>query len=216
MDDRPSASGVRFLIFDLDGVLVDSRPAYRAAWRRWAQTHALDESLIWADAHGRRPEDIISRVRPELAPAEGLAAFDSLLDEELAAGCSPMPGAPECLAAFDVRRWTIVSSGRRSHVLAALDACDLPAPAALVSGDELAQGKPAPDGFLLGAERLSASPAECLVVEDAPVGVLAARAAGMMAIALTTTHEPAELSGATQIFASLNAARPYLSQFGER
>lgn len=98
-------------LFDLDGVLVDSGRAYRAAWARWAEEHGIDEAAIWADAHGKRPEDIIRRVAPALSVGDTLIAFDKAL-ADAADGCKAMPGAMECLHALTPRSWAIVTSGR--------------------------------------------------------------------------------------------------------
>lgn len=199
-----------YVLFDLDGVLVESGPAYRSAWASWAALHGVDETQIWADAHGRRPEEIIRRVAPELDFTEALVAFDSALEAETAAGCRAMPGAADCLAAMPRSRWAIVTSGRSDHVRACLTLCGFPAPSALVCGDEVSPGKPDPECFLLAAERLEARPAACIVVEDAPAGIEAAKAAEMVALAVATTHRFSELHRADRVWSSLACAAPYL------
>jgi len=196
-------------LFDLDGVLVDSGPAYRAAWGRWAEDHGIDEAAIWSDAHGKRPEDIIRRVAPDLNVGDALTAFDKALTAT-ADGSKAMPGAVECLAALTPRSWAIVTSGRGLHVRACLKQCGLPMPAVLVCGDEISRGKPDPECFLQAAERLHAEPAFCTVIEDAPAGIQAAQAAGMSTIAITTTHDASDLAGADETFASLRDAAPRL------
>jgi sugar-phosphatase len=162
---------VAYLLFDLDGVLVESGPAYRSAWASWAALHGIEETQIWADAHGRRPEEIIRRVAPDLDFTEALVAFDSVLAAETAAGRKAMPGAADCLAALPWSRWAIVTSGRSDHVGACLTQCGFPAPPALVCGDEVSRGKPDPECFLLAADRLKGRPGACIVVEDAPAGI---------------------------------------------
>ena len=197
------------LLFDLDGVLVDSVPAYRIAWAHWAADHGVDEAVVWSDAHGRRPEDIIRRVAPDLQLDDALPAFDKAFAAASGA-CKAMPGAVECLSALLPRSWAIVTSGRSSHVRACLQRCGLPAPTALVCGDEISRGKPDPECFVLGAQRLLVEPRSCTVIEDAPAGIEAARAAGMSVIAVTTTHDASELAGADEILGSLHAATPCL------
>jgi sugar-phosphatase len=197
-------------LFDLDGVLVDSRGMYRSAWSSWAAAHGVDEALIWADAHGRRPEDIINRVAPALVLADALAAFDRCFHAATNARCDPLPGAVESLTSLPPDSWAIVTSGRRNHVMQCLRTSALPRPTVLVCGDEIRRGKPDPEGFLLAARRLGVSPAACIVVEDAPVGIQAARAAGMTAIAVSTTHDVADLGASDLVFPSLREATPEL------
>ncbi len=189
-------------LFDLDGVLVNSVAAYSSAWRRWAKERGISESAIWVDAHGKRPEDIIGRVTSGSDLESGLRAFDEAL-AAAAAACKPMPDAVECLATLDPGSWAIVTSGRRGHVRACLQHCGLPVPRVLVCGDEVSRGKPDPECYLAAAAGLAVEPAACAVVEDAPVGIDAAHAAGMRAIAITNTHSASELLAADEIYSSL-------------
>ena len=201
-----------FVLFDLDGVLVDSTSVYRAAWARWAAIHGVPEERIWADAHGRRPEDIVRRVAPALDLVAALDEFDIALDDHLEAGCAVMPGARECLAQLSACRWAIVTSGRRRHVNALLAGCGLPTSSVLVCGEDTTRGKPDPNCFLLAMQRLAASPAACTVVEDAPAGIQAAKAAGIFVIGVATTHDMDELAMADQAYPSLAEATPLLVQ----
>lgn len=196
-------------LFDLDGVLVDSVDAYRSAWRRWAEDRGISESAVWSNAHGKRPEDIIRRVAPESDICAALQAFDETLAES-AAECKAIPDAAECLAVLEPHRWAIVTSGRRAHVLACLQHCSLPVPFVLICGDEISRGKPDPECFLRAASRLHVESGACAVVEDAPVGIEAAHAAGMRAIAITTTHSARELAAADEIYTSLRDLTPRL------
>lgn len=113
-------------------------------------------------------------------------------------------------------RWAIVTSGRRDHVLAGLARSGLPIPSVLVCGEDVTHGKPAPDCFLAAARRLGVRPASCTVVEDAPVGIMAAKAAGMEVVAIATTHQTSELAAADRVYASLQEAAPYLAARGSR
>ena len=209
VDDKGGEGAIGGLLFDLDGVLVDSAAAYRAAWARWAANHDIDEAAIWSDAHGRRPEDIIRRVAPDLALDDALRTFEKAF-AAAAGACKAMPGALECLSALPPGSWAIVTSGRSALVRACLQQSGLPAPAALVCGDEISRGKPDPECFTLGAQRLRVEPTSCTVIEDAPAGIEAARAAGMSVIAITTTHDASALAGADEIVGSLRAATPRL------
>jgi sugar-phosphatase len=203
-----STADVSAVLFDLDGVLVDSVAVYRCAWASWAERYGISEKSIWADAHGRRPRDIIARVAPTIPPETALAAFDSALETQRHR-CAAMAGARECLDALDVP-WAIVTSGRRCHVPGVLKSAEIPQPQVLVCGDDVTRGKPHPDGFLRAATQLSVTPSSCVVVEDAPKGITAALAAGMHAIGVATTHRSQELSAAEVTFPNLTAAAPYL------
>jgi sugar-phosphatase len=198
------------LLFDFDGVLVDSVPAYRAAWSEWARTYRVNEALIWADAHGRRPDDIIRRVAPRGDLSEALLTFDLLFSAAIVRRVTPLPGALALLRQLRAGEWAIVTSGRRRHVPTMLQHARLPSPAVLICGDDVVAGKPDPECFLQAAERLKAPASRCIVIEDAPGGITAARAAAMTTVAVATTHRLDELSGADIIFASLNEASGYL------
>ena len=197
------------LIFDLDGVLVDSLKAYRAAWTGWAEANGVSLVDIASDLHGRRPRDVIARVRPDLDLAAAAEAFDTLLDGPSSAVVA-MPGAVELTAALSGYPWAIATSGQRRHVERMLAATGISHPPVLVCGDDIDRGKPDPQCFLLAAHRLGAAPQACTVIEDAPAGILAARAAGMHCVAVATTHQAADLAGAGAVFASLSEALPHL------
>jgi mannitol-1-/sugar-/sorbitol-6-phosphatase len=187
------------VISDLDGVLVDSVAATTRAWQRWGVRHGLDGAAIQAANHGRPGRDVVAEhVAPEDLDAE--AAF--LLAAEVAEieDVQALPGAADVLALPVV---AIATSCMLPLAHTRLRAAGLPTPAVLVSSDQVARGKPAPDPYLLAAERLGVDPAECLVLEDAPSGIAAGRAAGMTVWAVTTTHVPAELGGAHRIAAGL-------------
>jgi sugar-phosphatase len=201
------------LLFDMDGVLVDSLRAYRDAWVAWATAYAVTREEFPTDLHGLRPKDVIARVRPAADIEEAVEAFDALLDGPAAAHVVAMPGAVDLTRSLEGRPWAIVSSTQRRHVTAMLATAGIPGPPVLICGDDIERGKPDPQGYLLAAERLGAPPGSCTVVEDAPAGIEAARAAGMASIAVATTHEPEELSAADQVFPTLlEAAGALLSR----
>ena len=192
------------LLFDLDGVLVDSAACVEATWRRWAATHNLDPTIVIGEAHGRRSIDTIRRVAPDLAAeneAAALAASESTTTE----GVYEVPGARSLLEQLSPRHWAIVTSGIRSVASLRIAHTHLPIPAVLVCSDEISRGKPDPEGYLTAARHLGVEPAECVVVEDAPPGLEAARAAGMRSIGVATTYAPAALHAATVCVASLDA-----------
>jgi sugar-phosphatase len=183
------------VISDLDGVLVDSAAATTRAWARWGERHGLDGAAIQAGNHGRPARDVVAEhVSPEALEAE--AAF--LLDAEVGDtdGVLAFDGAAGVLALPVV---AIATSCMLPLARARLGAAGLRIPDVLVSSDQVARGKPAPDAYLLAAERLGADPAACLVLEDAPSGIAAGRAAGMTVWAVTTTHAAEALGGADRV-----------------
>jgi len=194
------------LLFDLDGVLVDSTAVVERTWRAFAARHALDAARVVRAAHGRRAIDTIADLTPAV---DGVAELARMIDEEATdlAGLEALPGAAALLTALPLDRWAVVTSGVRAVAEARLRAAGLPIPAVLVPADEIARGKPDPEGYLHAAARLGAAPADCVVLEDAPAGLAAARAAGMRVVALTTTHDAASVAGADLVVPTLAALR---------
>jgi len=186
------------VLFDCDGVLVDSAASVERAWRRWAAERGLDADAIVAVAHGRRTEDTMR----ELGLAGDLAAEVQRLEGyEIAdaPSVSAYPAAAALLPELAPGSWAVVTSGTRALATSRLEAAGLPLPAVLVTADDVAAGKPDPEGYLEAARRLGLTPAECLVLEDAPAGVQAALAAGMRVVGLPTTHPAEELAAATLV-----------------
>jgi sugar-phosphatase len=190
------------LLFDLDGTLVDSRAVVERHWGRFAARHGLDIAAVLAVVHGVRSSDAIPALAPDV-DAEAEAALLDAGEEVDTDGLVAVRGAHEVLAGLPRGGWGIVTSGHRALARRRLEAVGLPIPDAMVCGDEIARGKPDPEGFLKGAKLLGVAPEACVAVEDAPAGVLAARAAGMRVIAITTTHEAADLHGAVAVIGDL-------------
>ena len=185
----------RAVLTDLDGVLVDSAAVIEQTWRGFADRHGLDPDEVVAAGHGRRSIDLIRLVAPHL-DAEIEAA--NVEREEIAqtTGLRPLPGARELVDAVPAERFAIVTSGSRALALARLRAAGLPVPAVLVTAEEVDDGKPHPAGYLRAAELLGVDPAHSVVLEDAPAGVEAGRAAGMTVIAVLTTNDASALTKA--------------------
>jgi sugar-phosphatase len=183
------------VLFDLDGVLVDSRACIEGVWRAWAAGKGLDPEPFIRIAHGRRTSETLRTVAPDLdVPAE-VAALDRLEETETN-GIHPVPGADELLRAIPATRWAIVTSGSRCVASLRLGVVGLPVPNVFITSDAVRQGKPAPEGYLAAAARLGLEPSSCVAVEDSPPGIAAARAAGMRVIALLTTHQDRDLAQA--------------------
>jgi len=192
------------LLFDLDGVLIDSSPAIVRNWQKWAARHNIDVAAIMRVAHGVRSIETIQQVAPHL-DAEAEAAWLTVAEVADTEGVTAMPGAQQLLAALPTDAWTVVTSGGRELAQARLRAAGLPIPAQIVTADDVTQGKPAPEPYLLGAQRLGVAPARCLVIEDAPAGIQAGRRAGMPVLSIASTHTPDELlaTGATVVVARI-------------
>ena len=182
-------------LFDLDGVLVDSRSVVERTWRRWAERHQLDPLPLLQVAHGRRARDTLRMVVPNLATDAEVEWLDAteLADRE---GLPAVPGAKELVTVLPRDRWAIVTSCGRDLARLRLGSAGFPIPDVMMVAEEVKRGKPAPDGYRLGAKRLGYAPADCVVFEDAPAGVVAGRAAGARVVGVTTTHAAADLPGA--------------------
>jgi sugar-phosphatase len=190
------------LLFDMDGVLVDSAAAAERIWRRWAERHGLDPEPLLAGHHGRPSASTIA----EFAPHVDVMAESEWVDDAQAHdidGVVAIPGAVELVGSLPRDRWAVVTSAFVPLAESRLRAGGLPVPEVLITPERLRAGKPDPEGFLAAAAALGREPAKCLVVEDAPPGIAAARAAGMRVVALTTTHDPAELRDADAIVPTL-------------
>lgn len=174
------------LLFDMDGTLLDSRACVERTWRAWCARHRLDTDEVLRVSHGRRNEETIRTVAPHLLCAEELAAL-ARAQEQSRDGIVAIRGASGLLAGLAPYTWAVVTSAWRRLAEIRLRCAGLPAPAVLVTADDIVRGKPAPDGYLRAAARLGVDPGACVVVEDAPAGVAAAKAAGMRVIGVTTT-----------------------------
>jgi mannitol-1-/sugar-/sorbitol-6-phosphatase len=186
---------VRFaaILSDLDGVLVDSGEAVEGVWRDWAAAQGLDADAVARASHGVPSREVIAAVAPQLDAAAEAERVDAL---HAATGGRPLPGAAELLAAAPSESLAVVTSCGSALAAARLRSAGLPEPAILVTVDAVRRGKPAPDAYLVAAQALGAEPGECVVIEDAPAGVRAGRAAGMTVWAVTTTHTEDELEDA--------------------
>ncbi|MEU3062477.1 HAD-IA family hydrolase [Streptomyces subrutilus] len=181
------------LLFDNDGTLVSSMDSVHRCWTRWAREHGITEERFAAvELHGRPAAEIIAELLPAERRAAALTRIEALEVEDVAGGVVLLPGTEELLSALPAGRWAVVTSATRPLAEARLREAGIGAPV-LVAADDVTRGKPDPEPYLLAAGRLGADPARCVVFEDAPAGLAAARAAGMRTVALTTTHPAGEL-----------------------
>lgn len=193
----------RAIIFDLDGVLVDSRTLIERHWRRWAAEHDIPFDKIEDIYHGRPSAEVIQTVAPHLdAEAEARRKRDrEATDTE---GLTTFDGAEALLQSLPDGQWTIATSGTYKTATARLSHTGLPQPDTLVTADDVDEGKPAPDPYRLAAQRLGIPPEGSLVLEDAPVGVASATRAGARVIGVAATSSAASLSEADAVIEHLS------------
>lgn len=183
------------LLFDLDGVLINSTPAVARVWHRWAVEHGFDPEEVVPRAHGRPS---LTTVREYLPNADHEAENREVERREIEdlEGVVPLPGALDLLASLPPDRWTIVTSCTRKLAEVRIRAAGLPLPRRFISSNDITNGKPHPEPYLKGAAVLGFPAAECVVLEDVPAGVKAAKGAGARVIAFTTTVQPLALQDA--------------------
>src|SRR5258708_31902275 len=190
------------ILFDLDGVLVDSTRAVDREWREWAARKGVDGDAIMAIAHGVRSIEVIRRVAPHLdAEAEANAIENHEAHDQR--GVTVMPGAVDLLRSIPVGKWGVVTSGSRLLARNRLQHCGLPVPEGLIHSDDVTHGKPHPEPYLKGAAQMGVSPLEGLVFEDAPAGIQSAHAGGMKVVGIMSTYKADALVGADAVIGNL-------------
>ena len=191
------------ILFDLDGVLVDSTGSVDREWRRWARRKGIDEETVIAIAHGVRAIEVVQRVAPHLDAAAEVRDLERREADHQKGGVRVMPGAAELVRSIPDGSWGVVTSGTGYLARARLRFCGLPVPNALVTADDVMNGKPHPEPYLNGAQLLGVSPAECLVIEDAPAGIQSAHAGGMKVVGITSTYSAEALGQADAVIGKL-------------
>jgi mannitol-1-/sugar-/sorbitol-6-phosphatase len=176
------------LLFDSDGVLVDSDSSVEEAWTTWARHWDLDPEEVVAQVHGTPSRRTVARLIAEPHREEALVMVDRL-ELESADAVRALPGAVELLASLVPGTWSVVTSGTGPLARARLRAAGIPLPEVLVTADDVTRGKPDPEPYRTAAGRLGRAPGVCLVFEDAAPGVAAARAAGVRhVVGVTRRH----------------------------
>jgi mannitol-1-/sugar-/sorbitol-6-phosphatase len=188
------------LLFDLDGVLIDSTPAVARVWTRWAGEHGFDPANTVARAHGRPSLTTIRELLPN-ADHEAENRIVERWEIEDLDGVVPLPGVLDLLASVPPARWTIVTSCTRALAEVRIRHAGLPVPKKIITSTDITHGKPDPEPYLKAASLLGFSAADCVVFEDAPAGIRSGKAAGAKVIAfLTTAEEPLlRLAGANYV-----------------
>jgi mannitol-1-/sugar-/sorbitol-6-phosphatase len=180
------------ILFDLDGVLVDSTRSVSRQYRLWAQKANLDARIVENIPHGVRAIDVVRQLAPHL-DAEAEVERLEKMEAEDQEGVVVMPGAAELLESIPGNRWCVVTSGTRYLATCRLKHANLPIPRVMVSADDVSKGKPDPEPYLTGARLLGMNSSDCLVIEDAPAGIQAAHAGKMIVMAITSTYPASAL-----------------------
>ena len=180
----------RAVLLDMDGTLVNSHDAVEAAWTAWARDNDLDPVAVLAVCHGPDAATTVRRFLPGIGEAEVAGHVMAHLERECAdtGGVRPSPGALDLVSWMDAQGlpWAVVTNAHRRLARARLGAAGIEPPV-IVAFDDVEQGKPHPEGYLLGARRLGAEPHQAAAVEDSAPGLAAARAAGMVVVAVGGT-----------------------------
>jgi len=176
-------------LFDMDGTVLTSIVAAERVWAAWARSHGLDVDAFLKTIHGMRSIDTVRRLALPGVDPEAEAAKITQAEIEDVEGVVAIDGVVDFLQSLPADRWAIVTSAPRALALRRLEAAGIPMPPLLITSEDVTRGKPVPDCFLLGAERLGVSADRCLIFEDAPAGIAAAEAAGADVLVITTTHQ---------------------------
>jgi sugar-phosphatase len=198
----PVCVSAKGILFDMDGVLISSIDAAVRNWRIWAKRYGVPNPDEFVIPHGVRSIDLVKMLRPDIDPQVGQRAIEDMEVEDVA-DLKVLPGVKALLESLPPERWAIVTSATRRLLLARLKAAGLPVPERIITGEMVERGKPDPEPYRRGAGLLGFGPPECVVVEDAPSGVGAGKAAGCRVLAVLGTHTAADLHEADWVVGSL-------------
>ncbi|MFF3020631.1 HAD family hydrolase [Streptomyces sp. NPDC057939] len=199
---RPGA--MRYVLFDVDGTLIDAVDNQRLVWRTWAAGYGLDPVEVYRVALRTRPMETFAQVAPDRDPRECLAALHELEDEDVRSGTyTAFDGASELLSALEPGTWALVTSNYEHRVRGRFARTGLPVPKVVVDAAAAAEGKPSPVPYLQVAAQLGAQPENCLVIEDASSGVQSGLRAGMT---VWGVNAPTAVDGVHRHFDSLRGA----------
>ncbi|MBB3239822.1 sugar-phosphatase [Pseudomonas sp. Tn43] len=188
----------RAFLFDMDGTVLNSIAAAERIWTTWARRHGVDVDTFLPTIHGARAIDTISRLALPGVDAEAEAAWITEAEIGDVEGIVEVAGAASFLRSLPANQWAIVTSAPRALALRRMVAAGIPEPLVMVTAEDVSAGKPDPAGYRLAASRLGVEPTECLIFEDAAVGIRAGEAAGGHVMVITATHvHPLQTSHAT-------------------
>lgn len=182
---------MRGLLFDMDGVLIDSTGADEHAWISWAHFHGIENFPLRA-THGRRAVDTLRLLRPDLDEGEELERLVGF-DRESVAPVELLAGVERLISGLPMGSWTVVTSAPEALMRRRLAKTGLKLPPVVITADKVLHGKPHPEPYLAGAKVLGLAPADCLVIEDAPAGVKAGKVAGCKVLGVVGSHRAEEL-----------------------
>jgi len=190
LSDHPVFNSTyRAFLFDMDGTVLTSIAAAERVWTTWAVRHGVDVESFLPTIHGARAIDTIRRLGLPGVDAEAEAAWITKAEIDDVDGVFEVAGAAKFLRSLPARQWAIVTSAPRELALRRMAAAGIPEPEVMVTAEDVTVGKPDPAGYRLAARRLGVEPGQCLVFEDATVGILAAEAAGADLVIVTAAHE---------------------------
>lgn len=190
------------LLFDMDGVLISSIGSVRRSWRKWAKIYGVPDAANYEVPHGMRAIEIVKSLRPDIDAQDGLRVIEDIEVEDTD-DLKVLPGVRRLLESLPADRWAIVTSATSRLTVERLKVAGLPLPERLISADMVERGKPDPEPYRRGAELLGLRPEDCIVVEDAPSGVGAGKAAGSQVLGVLGTHSLEELEAADWVTKSL-------------
>ncbi|HHQ6566755.1 TPA: sugar phosphatase [Serratia fonticola] len=205
-------------LFDLDGTLVDSLPVVERAWTQWAERHGISPQQVLDFIHGKQAITSLRHFMPNATEAELQHEFTLLeqVEAEDTDGVHALPGALALLEQINALGipWAIVTSGSVPVANARRLAGGVPLPEVFITSERVKQGKPQPDAYLLGAQGLGLAPQDCVVVEDAPAGILSGLAAGCQVIAVNAPADSPKLDQVDLILSSLEQIKIAKSEQG--
>jgi sugar-phosphatase len=202
------------VLFDLDGVLVDSTRSVERQYRRWSGENGLDPAKVLQISHGVRAVEVVRAMAPHLNAEEETRKIEQWEANDHD-GVRVMPGAAELVNALPLDRWCVVTSGTRKLATTRLTWAGIPIPHVFVTADDVSKGKPDPAPYLMGASLLGFPAQRCLVIEDAPAGIKSAHAGGMKVIALSSTFPQDKLREADAIVSRLAQIQTSVTRWDE-
>ena len=194
------------ILFDMDGILVSSLGAVERSWAKWGAMRGVDGAKAILTAHGKRAIETIRLLRPDLNDEEELAVIEQIEIDDTE-GLQVLPRVPELLASLPPGSWTVCTSATKRLARVRMEHAGLTPPERFITADMVLNGKPHPEPYLRGAELLGFAPERCLVIEDAPAGCAAGKAAGCMVLATLFSHSAEQLAAADYLVDSLEQVR---------